>query len=580
MKLQSGVHWLEQGGGRRVLGWGVLVLALAGLSAGIAFKQFRGPMDELTMRQAEIGRALAVGEGFSTGVNYPQVQAWRAARGQRFEAMERFAELELAPLYPAVIGAVLVVVPERIRAGWWAPPQVEGAGYGGDYFLLGLNVGLFWVAWAQAGWLAWRWFGGHAVVVAVGAMVLSWPLWQAVLAVNGTALAMVVGLGIFQALTWAERGREQGGGAWWAWAMAGAMAGAAMLVDYVAVGWIGVVVGYAGWRGGRSAAVVATVAALGVIGPWLGRNVVESGRLFGSAGAGWALREGDGTAEPAGWRATLTAEAPELSLAKLSNKGLTALEEAVTHEWWGGGALLLAGFGVVGALYAFGRDDVRALRWGAAVGVGLAVVLAGLWGTGEAGRAPLTSYAPLIILFGAGFWQVLVQGNPRLAMRAGWVAAGVLIGQATPLAQNFLEPRRLPYTYPPYSPLVLHALGQEVTRRSMDGPAWMTDGPAGAAWYSGRRVWGRPGALREFYAIHAEQPIVALVLTPATLDRPFFSGLNVPEAGAADTRFGGWDRVHAGLVSEPMPAGFPLQNVQRLAGNFVVLVDERRAPWR
>jgi hypothetical protein len=94
-------------------------------------------MDELTLRQAEIGRALAAGEGFTTELNYPQVQAWRVARGQLFEATERFAELELAPLYPAVIGAVLAVVPERIRAGWWAPPRVEGAGYGGDYFCSG-----------------------------------------------------------------------------------------------------------------------------------------------------------------------------------------------------------------------------------------------------------------------------------------------------------------------------------------------------------------------------------------------------------------------------------------------------------
>lgn len=138
----------------------------------------------------------------------------------------------------------------------------------------------------------------------------------------------------------------------------------------------------------------------------------------------------------------------------------------------------------------------------------------------------------------------------------------------------------MPYSYPPYSPMVLHALGREMTRRATDEPAWMADVPAGAAWYAGQRVWARPVALRDFYAIHAEQAIVALVLTPATLNRPFFGELNVPEAGATETRFGGWDRVYGGLVSGQMPTGFPLQKSQSLADNFIVLIDERRVPWR
>ena len=50
----------------------------------------------------------------------------------------------------------------------------------------------------------------------------------------------------------------------------------------------------------------------------------------------------------------------------------------------------------------------------------------------------------------------------------------------------------------------------------------MADVPAGVAWYSDHRVWAQPARLHDFYAITLEQSIGELLLTPKTLDRPFF----------------------------------------------------------
>jgi hypothetical protein len=107
----------------------------------------------------------------------------------------------------------------------------------------------------------------------------------------------------------------------------------------------------------------------------------------------------------------------------------------------------------------------------------------------------------------------------------------------------------------------------------------MADVPAGAAWYSGLRVWAQPAELRQLYVVHAEQPLVALVLTPATLDRPYFADLAVRSRTTA-SRFGEWERIYRGLAREQLPPDFPLRGTERIADNLFVLFDPQRPPWR
>jgi hypothetical protein len=195
--------------------------------------------------------------------------------------------------------------------------------------------------------------------------------------------------------------------------------------------------------------------------------------------------------------------------------------------------------------------------------------------SGESPRLPAHYLAPLIIVFGAGFFLVLVDSQPRLAQLWRWAAAALLLLQCLPLMRDCLEPRKIHFHYPPYFPNLFMELRKDMGSRFLPGTGVSTDVPAGTAWYGRVRVWAKPERLKDFSQIIVEQNIGALLLTPATLDRPFFTEL---AARGGDTislnDTGGWGGVYAGLVTRRMPPGFPLSlPPQKLTENMVLLVN-------
>lgn len=103
----------------------------------------------MTLLQADLGRQLAAGEGFTTLVNFPQVEAGLRAGGRDFDPKRPYPELYQAPLYALTFAGALAVVPAGWREAWFTAEPVAPDGFGADYFLLGLNLVLFWIA----GWL-------------------------------------------------------------------------------------------------------------------------------------------------------------------------------------------------------------------------------------------------------------------------------------------------------------------------------------------------------------------------------------------------------------------------------------------
>jgi hypothetical protein len=206
--------------------------------------------------------------------------------------------------------------------------------------------------------------------------------------------------------------------------------------------------------------------------------------------------------------------------------------------------------------------------------------------SGEGERLVMTWCAPLIIVFGAGFFFVLLGSNAVLAAWPRVAALGLLLLQGLPLAHDALEPRRIHFQYPPYFPALFQSMKQELARRGvLDRYGVMADVPAGVAWYGQVRVWTQPPKLRDFYSITLEQPIGELLLTPRTLDRPFFSELNARPVlpgmlGAVPNRFGEWGEIYAGLLTGRLPAEFPLGAPQKLAENLYVLLNPALPPLR
>jgi len=502
-----------------------------------------------------------------------------AKRGVPFSEKQAYPELHNAPLYALVLATAFTVLPDSIWTHVPAPPN----GWAPDYVVLGVNLVLFWVA----VWLVWRLakklFDERAAWVAALATAGSVALWQQTVTLTGLPVFLVLMLAGFNVLAGLEA----------AWtdhpalprrvrlrlAWLGALGGLLFLTEYSG-GLVALVFGgYLVLRLGRAARLPAlgifVAGFVLVAAPWLARNTLVAGHPFGLAWQNLALKADDPTASPAAQRTFASTEAPGLELNKLGNKGLTGMERNLQERIWSGGGLMLTAFFIAGLAYQFRHGPVNRLR--GCFGVVLLVLLAAqpFFNSGESPRLPAYYLAPLIIVFGAGFFLVLVDSQPRLALLWRWAAAALLLLQCLPLLRDCLEPRKIHFHYPPYFPNLFMELRKDMGTRFLPGTGVATDVPAGTAWYGRVRVWAKPERLKDFSRIIVEQNIGALLLTPVTLDRPFFTEL---AARSGDTislhDTGGWGGVYAGLVTRRMPPGFPLSlPPQKLTENMVLLVN-------
>jgi hypothetical protein len=590
---QEFMHWLELGAGSVWIRRAAIVFGTLALSMLVAWKQFHGPTSEATLIQADVGRQLANGRGFSTHVIYPQTQAVLHARGVRFDPARSNPELNQAPLYSIVIGGALRLLPEQRRLALFATAPTPPDGFAADYFLLGLNLVLLWLA----AWLTYdlgkRLFEPRAGLVASFGLLVSVAIWQETVAVNGTPLLMVLTLFAFHAWQRVEAGAEmvRGERAPFGWLVGLGVASALMfLTEYSAGAIVLVAIAYGALRFvGRARLIAVGAVVLGFAlasGPWVARNVTITGHPVGLAAQNVALKAGDPTAEPATVRGTLSATAPRLDLKKLANKTLTTLQENLKSRLWAGGAMWFSAFFVAGWLYAFRTSASNRLRWVATAVLGGLLLTQAALNSGETERHVAVWFSPVLMIFGAGFFFVLLGSNAALSQWPRAAATALVIVQALPLVHDALEPRRLHFQYPPYFPGLFMGLRQELERRGTGGKfGIMADVPAGVAWYGQARAWQQPPTLRDFYAITLEQPIGELLLTPRTLDRPFFSELNARivlpgTLGVLPNRFGEWGEVYAGLLTGAMPRDFPLGAPQKLAENLYVLLNPSLPPPR
>jgi hypothetical protein len=587
--LQQWINWLEEGPGARWIRRAAVLLSLLVLSLWTADKQFHGPADEMTLLQADVGRQLAAGRGFTTLVNYPQTAAvMRARHGVQVDAAGYYPELYQAPLYSIVIAAGLRLLPAGARAALFASPPVPPDGFAADYFLLGLNLVLLWIAAAQTFALGRRLFGDRVAWVGMLALLGSVGLWHQVVLVDGLPLLMVLALAAFQLIAAIELAPAPAEDRLPAAdrrqllrvAALGGVGALLFLTEYSAGLLVVVAAGYVAARfrprhRGLALAVLAAGFALPAA-PWIVRNLRLTGNPVGLAWQNVALKAGDSTAEPAVQRTLFTTVAPAIDLHKLGNKGLTGLQRNLQDRLWSGGGYFLTAFFVAGWLYPFRRPAANRVRWVFTAALLVLVVAQPFLNSGESPRLPVYYLLPPLLIFGAAFFFVLVESTPALSAHARLAATALLALQAAPLAHDVLQPRGLHFHYPPYFPTLFMGIHAEIVRRGgLQGMGVMADVPAGLAWYGRQRVWAQPEHIKDFYTIAVDQPIGLLLLTPVTLDRPFFAQLAVGSIGprANPPKFEEWGPVYAGLVTGHLPAEFPLSVTKKLADNLIVLLN-------
>jgi hypothetical protein len=586
---QELIHWLGTGAGARWVLLGSLLIGGIALAMVISWRQFHGAASEATLAQADLGRQLALGRGFTTRVSYPQAAAYLGERGVHFDSAVQFPDVYQAPLYPVVIAAGLRMLPGSLRASLFAAAPAPPYGFRADYFLLALNLVLF----GGALWLTFdlgrRLFGAPAGWLAAFAVYLSIPLWQQVVAANGTALMMVLALGAFHAW-WRSESAEDPKSAAVPLGVLGALCGALFLTEYSS-GMLVLVAAFGTARrltgGVRQRALAVLLGAFAVVTlPWVARNLAVTGLPTGLALQNIALKAGDLTAEPAVVRATLSAKLPPVDLNKLVNKVLTSLQESGRSRIWSGGAMWFTAFFAAGWLYVFKSGPVNRIRWLFALSLVVLAASQAAFNSGESERQAVVWLAPLVIVFGAGFFFVLLSSNPVLG---SWprLCAGLLLAlQGVPLAHDALDPHWLHFNYPPYFPQLFQGMSRQLEASDPTGRfGLMADVPEGLAWYGDARVWAQPATLRDFYAVQVEQPTGELLLTPRTLDKPFFSDLNAKSRTpsfltAALPKVGEWGEVYGGLLTGNFPREFPLSTPRKVTEDLYVLFNSSMSPGR
>ena len=422
--IQEWVHWLEIGQGARWIRRVALLVGVVLLSLRIGYTQFHGPMTETTLAQAMVGRQLAAGEGFTTPVRYPQTLATLRARGAKPDFSRAWPELHQPPLYSALIGGAIAVLPARLSHAFFEKAPVPPDGFGGDYLLLVLNIALLWLAAWLTFLLGRRWFDATAGLVASLGLLLSASIWAQTVAVNGTPLMMVLLLGLFHALARGE-GAADAGEPTWPWALiAGLACGLMFMGDYPAGFVVLPVLAYAGLRYQGSARVLVLLGILVgfvlVAGPWMIRNTGLAGNPLALASQNIALKAGDPTAEPEVVRNTLFAAGPVIDLNKIGNKGLTGIQGALRGQLWSGGLLFSALF-VVGLLYRFRSMAVSRMRLLFLAVLAVLITAQALVDSGEGERLPALYAVPLIAISGYAFSGLEVSGPDflKMAVRLG-----------------------------------------------------------------------------------------------------------------------------------------------------------------
>src|SRR5947208_1459216 len=171
--IQSAVHALEAGGLAVWVRRGLVVIAILFI-AGYRLWHFRGLSTSQGMDQAQIGRAIARGEGWTTKMARPLAVGQLQAHGKDV-AKNIWSDTYNAPLPPLVNAIALLPV----KALWKMNPRTIV--YAGDKAIAVMSILLFFTSVAVLFFTARRLFDERLALLVCGLVLLCDAMWQYVL---------------------------------------------------------------------------------------------------------------------------------------------------------------------------------------------------------------------------------------------------------------------------------------------------------------------------------------------------------------------------------------------------------------
>jgi dolichyl-phosphate-mannose-protein mannosyltransferase len=512
--IQSAVHALEAGGLAVWVRRGAVALGIIAI-ASIYLYQFRGLSTSQGMDQAQIGRAIARGEGWSTKVARPRAVGQLQGHGKSVTE-NIWTDTYNAPFPPLVDAVALLFV----KPYWKISPRTLI--YAGDRAVAIMSILLFIGSVAVLFLTARRLFDRRLALLTCGLVLLCDAMWQYSLSgLPQMLLILLFNVAVYLLVRAVEAHYAEESTSKWLGA-AGAVFGLLALTHALTL-WIffGVAILAAfffrprGWSG----AIMLTTCVIVYL-PWLIRNFVVCGNPGGVAI--YSIFSGIGHTE-FGWMRQLNFDPGTGLLGSFRDKitsGLTA-QTAHMFEYFGLSVVALTFF--VSLLYPFKRTETAITRWIILAMWGGALLGMALYGIndeqGVAANQLHIIFVPLMTCYGLAY--LLVQWN-RLAVNIPFARIGfitllyVLCALPMIFATPWLSPPKPFVRWPPYVPVAIGVLNgwmkpEEVTASDM---------PWAVAWYADRRSLWLPDTLRvlidlgDYNVLGA--PVNGLYLTPVS----------------------------------------------------------------
>jgi hypothetical protein len=518
IKVQELVHQVELGALKVWVLRAAFVAAVAGVASLYLVFNFRGLDSETAMDQAQVGRQIAAGAGYSTLYIRP-LAVWQFIEGRGERPSGYFPDTYNFPLNPA-INAVLLRPVKR----WW-PMEPSDVVYFADRVIAAGGMLMFLASVVLVFFLVREVFDRKIAWLTASLVLVTDMMWR--FSVSGLPQNAVLFLFlaalffIHRALVARESGRD---GPMLLHLSAGALFLGLGTLAHPSVTWIflGFLVFTSVWFRPRSvSALLVFFVYLLVVAPWLVRNYLVCGNPLGLGV--FAVLDGTAGSESYFMRNLQ----PDLSSfgavrAKLRSGFTGQFENLFT--FLGFNAAAAAFFFAL--LHIFRRKETNMLRWcvllmwaGAAVGMAL-FSPQGAVSTNQLHML----FVPIFAAYGMAFLLVLwnrmeIRFEPARRAFLGAVCAIT----ALPMAINLLTAPPTQVNWPPYAPPFINA----VCRWIQPGEFICSDMPWATAWYGGRASLLLPSTVEQFIQLHDYKtlggPINGLYLTPVSGNQPFLS---------------------------------------------------------
>ncbi|MBJ7258272.1 MAG: hypothetical protein JHD33_01950 [Chthoniobacterales bacterium] len=517
-KIQGLLHQVEMGPLKLLIVRASFFVFVGGLAALYLFFNFRGLESETAMDQAQLGRQIAAGGGYSTLYVRPMA-VWQFLENRGAMPAGLIPDTYNSPLNPA-INAVLLRPIKR----WW-PMEPSDVIYTADRVIAAGGILIFLASVAVVFFLVREIFDRKIAWLTASLVLLTDMMWR--FAVSGlpqnAALFLFTVSLVF--LHRALQSREAGRTGWMLMQLAavalllGLATLAHPLVAWIFLGFLGFT---AVWFRPRSvSALLVFFVFLLVVAPWMIRNYLVCGNPLGLGI--YAILDGTTGSESFFMRNLQ----PDMSAfgavrAKMRSGFTGQFENLFTFLGFSPAA---AAF-FFALLHIFRLNATNMLRWcvvlmwfGAAIGMALFTPQ----GAVSANQLHML-FVPVFAAYGMAFLLVLWN---RLEIhfppaRNAFLGAVCAIA-ALPMAVNLVTAPTSRVAWPPYVPPFINAICQWMK----PGEVICSDMPWATAWYGGRLSLLLPSTVEQFLSLHDYKllggPINGLYLTPVSGNRPFLS---------------------------------------------------------